>query len=252
MAESLIPRQRKDGQQSEPTSLTVIVSGLLSSQISKRQTADTSKSVSPLAMSLMKNYLPSQVVKAYNPTLQSGVMAAFPTILEAHHAKNVPAIVHLAQAYDENVAVRWIQDQLLQVNEFAGVKSKLSDMQLNELAIQIRLEYGNLNLFEFILFCARLRSGRYEDFYGSVDPMRILKSLDAFYSDRRAEIWREAQEKEKAERDREYEERRKNSITFDEWYRRLPEEEKEKVRKSPFGSLARRIDEEDKQKDSQP
>lgn len=251
MEESLIPRQRKEGQQSEPTSLTVIVSGLLSSQISKRQTADTSKSVSPLAMSLMKNYRPSQVVKAYNPTLQAGVMAAFPTILEAHHAKNVPAIVHLAQAYDENVAVRWIQDQLLQVNEFAGVKSKLSDMQLNELAIQIRLEYGHLNLFEFILFCARLRSGRYENFYGSVDPMRMLKSLDAFCSDRRAEIWREAQEKEKEERDRKYEEMCKNAVPYDVWYRSLPEEEKEKVRNSPFGSLARRIDEEDKQKDSQ-
>lgn len=177
-------------------------------------------------------------------------MAAFPTILEAHHAKNVPAIIHLAQAYDENVAVRWIQDQLLQVNEFAGVKSKLSDMQLNELAIQIRLEYGLLNLFEFILFCARLRSGRYEDFYGSVDPMRILKSLNAFCADRRAEIWREAEQKEKEERDREYEERRKNSITFDDWYRKLPEEEKEKVRNGPLGSLLRRKDEEDKHNDS--
>lgn len=178
-------------------------------------------------------------------------MAAYPTILEAHHAKNIPAIVHLAQAYDEDVAVRWIQDQLLQVNEFAGVKSKLSDMQLNELAIQIRLEYGYLNLFEFILFCARLRSGRYEDFFGSVDPMRILKSLDAFCSDRRAEINREALQKEKEEREKEYEEQRKNSVPFDTWYRNLPEEEKEKVRNGPyFGERAKQIDEESKQKDS--
>ncbi len=178
-------------------------------------------------------------------------MAAFPTILEAHNAKNIPAIVHLAQAYDENVAVRWIQDQLLQVNEFAGVKSKLSDMQLDELAIQIRLEYGYLNLFEFILFCARLRSGRYEDFYGSVDPMRILKSLDAFCADRRSEIWKEAQIKEKEERDREYEESRKNSIPFDVWYRRLSEEEKEKVRDTPYlGGRAKEIDEENKHNDS--
>lgn len=203
-------------------------------------------------MSLMKSYLPSQVVKAYNPTLQAGVMAAFPTILEAHHSKNVPAIVHLAQAYDDNVAVRWIQDQLLQVNEFAGVKSKLSDMQLSELAIQIRLEYGHLNLFEFILFCARLRSGRYEDFYGSVDPMRILKSLDAFCADRREEITREAQTKEKEEKDREYEESRKNSVSFDVWYRNLPEEKKKEVRNGPyFGVFAKRIDEEDKRNDSQ-
>lgn len=191
----------------------------------------------------MKNYLPSQVAKAYNPTLQSGVMAAFPTILDAHHAKNVPAIVHLAQAYDENVAVRWIQDQLLEVNEFAGVKSKLSDMQLDELAIQIRLEYGHLNLFEFILFCARLRSGRYEDFYGSVDPMRILKSLDAFCSDRRDEMWKEASEKEKKEKEREEEEHKKNVVSFENWYRGLPEDKKEEVRSTPyFAKTARSLD----------
>ena len=176
----------------------------------------------------MKNYLPSQVAKAYNPTLQAGVMAAFPTILSAYHTKNIPAIVHLAQAYDEDVAVKWIQDQLLQVNEFAGVKAKLSDMQLDELAIQIRLEYGYLNLLEFILFCARLRSGRYEDFYGSVDPMRILKSLDSFCADRKIEINREAEVREKEEREKAYEESRKNSISFEDWYRTLPKNKRRK------------------------
>ncbi len=198
-------------------------------------------------MSLMKNYLPSQVAKAYNPTLQAGVMAAFPTILSAYHTKNIPAIVHLAQAYDEDVAVKWIQDQLLQVNEFAGVKAKLSDMQLDELAIQIRLEYGYLNLLEFILFCARLRSGRYEDFYGSVDPMRILKSLDSFCADRKIEINREAEVREKEEREKAYEESRKNSISFEDWYRTLPKNKKEEVRNSPyFGGRAREIDKENK------
>lgn len=102
--------------------------------------------------------------EAYSPQLQSAVMSAFPTILQAHEATKIPAIVHVAQAYDEDVAVKWVQQQLLAVNEFAGAKAKLTDFQLDELAIQIRLEYGYLNLFEFILFCARLRSGKYEDF----------------------------------------------------------------------------------------
>jgi len=191
------------------------------------------------------------VAKAYNPTLQAGVMAAFPTILSAYHTKNIPAIVHLAQAYDEDVAVKWIQDQLLQVNEFAGVKAKLSDMQLDELAIQIRLEYGYLNLLEFILFCARLRSGRYEDFYGSVDPMRILKSLDSFCADRKIEINREAEVREKEEREKAYEESRKNSISFEDWYRTLPKDKKEEVRNSPyFGGRAREIDKENKHNQS--
>lgn len=191
----------------------------------------------------MKNYLPSQVIAAYNPTLQAGIMSAFPTIIEANHAENVPKIRDLAGAYDESVAVGWIQHQLLQVNEFSGVKSKLSDMQLQELSIQICLEFGSLNLFEFILFCARLRSGKYEDFYGSVDPMRILKSLETFYDERRSEIAKEKAMLEKEEQDREWENRTSNSVTFESWYLSLSEEKKEEVRNTPyFGRQAKELD----------
>ena len=174
----------------------------------------------------MKNYLPSQVIAAYNPTLQAGIMSAFSTIIEANHAENVPKIRDLAGAYDESVAVSWIQHQLLQVNEFAGVKSKLSDMQLRELSIQICLEYGALNLFEFILFCARLRSGKYEDFYGSVDPMRILKSLGRFYSERGVEIAKEIETKEKEEKELAESEHAKRCISLEDWYQSKTEEER--------------------------
>lgn len=192
--------------------------------------------------------------EAYSPSLQSAVMSAFQTILQAHKADNIPSIVHLAQAYDEDVAVNWVQQQLFAVNVFAGAKAKLTDFQLNELAIQIRLEYGYLNLFEFILFCARLRSGKYEDFYGSIDPMRILKSLDTFCSDRRNEINREALEQEKIERDREFDEAQKNSISFEDWYLSKSEEKRAEVRKVPyFAKIAAEIEEReaDKQKDNQ-
>jgi len=183
------------------------------------------------------------MTEAYSPQLQSGIMAAFPKILQAHESPNIPEIVHLAQAYDENVAVNWVQQQLLAVNVFAGAKAKLSDYQLDELAIQIRLEYGYLNLFEFILFCARLRSGKYEDFYGSIDPMRILKSLDSFCVERWAEINRANAEKEKIEREREYEERRKNAISFEDWYISLPEEKRKEIRNNPsFGTSAKEIE----------
>lgn len=187
--------------------------------------------------------------EAYSPQLQSAVMSAFPTILQAHEATKIPAIVHVAQAYDEDVAMKWVQQQLLAVNEFAGAKAKLTDFQLDELAIQIRLEYGYLNLFEFILFCARLRSGKYEDFYGSIDPMRILKSLDAFCDDRRREINRAYEEKERIAREREYEESKKNSISFEDWYLSKSEEERAKTREVPyFAKMAKEIEERERLK----
>ena len=133
----------------------------------------------------------------------------------------------LEQAYGEEYASRvWIKTQIVVLNDFVGVKNKLDDCQINPLCDQILVEYGGLNLLEFCLFVARLRSGKYEQFYGSVDPMLILKSLDSFMEDRRLDINRnvEAIEKEKKKREEaENEEYRKRM--FESYQRRIPNAE---------------------------
>lgn len=124
----------------------------------------------------------------------------------------------LEQAYGEEFASRvWIKTQMVIMNDFVGVKNKLDNMQLDTLCDQILIEYGGLNLLEFSLFLSRLRSGKYEDFYGSVDPMRILKSLDTFMEERRIDINKAvvAEEKEKSERERK--EWVKNAISYEDW-----------------------------------
>ena len=109
----------------------------------------------------------------------------------------------LEQAYGQEYASRvWIKTQLVILNDFVGVKNKLEDFQINPLCDQILVEYGGLNLLEFCLFMARLRSGKYEQFYGSVDPMLILKSLEEFMDDRREDINRNVMEQERKERER--------------------------------------------------
>lgn len=116
----------------------------------------------------------------------------------------------LEQAYGQEYASRvWIKTQLVILNDFVGVKNKLEDFQINPLCDQILVEYGGLNLLEFCLFMARLRSGKYEQFYGSVDPMLILKSLDEFMEDRRRDIKRNVDAIEKAQNEKEQEEWRK-------------------------------------------
>ena len=231
-------QRNPDTRKSEPTSLTSIVNKTLSMKAITTQTSagHASLRTNPLVMSLTQKYPPSQVCRSYSPSLQSMAISAFPTILQAHKAADVPAIVHLAQAYDDDLAVKWVQDQLLAVNKYVGAKSKLTDSQLDELALQIRLEYGYLNLFEFILFCARLRSGKYEDFYGSIDPMRILKSLEQFCQDRWYEIEKDARELEKERSKREEAERLRNAIPFEQWYAGLSEEKKKEVKSTPYGA----------------
>ncbi len=136
----------------------------------------------------------------------------------------------LEQAWGiEYVSRVLIKTHLIGVSDFVGVKTKMEELQMDELCDQIAMEYGDLNVLEFICFCARLRSGKYETFYGNIDPMQITKSLETFYEDRRYDINKAWAAEERERQAKEWEESRKNAISFDEWYEGLSDEEKEKA-----------------------
>jgi hypothetical protein len=65
--------------------------------------------------------------------------------------------------------------------------------------------------------------------------MQITKSLQDFYEDRRDDINRAWQAEEKARTEREWEESRKNAISFDEFWATLNDEQKAA---SPFKPLS--------------
>ena len=74
-------------------------------------------------------------------------------------------------------------------------------------------QYFYLKVTEVMLFFYWLKSGRYGEFYGTVDGQRILGALPLFLRDRK-DI------REKIERERENERleaERKNALTFEEW-----------------------------------
>lgn len=179
---------------------------------------------------LRKTYNIIQITEAYNPDLQVHV-AAVNDVYLLYNRKETPTLHMLEQAYGQEYASRvWIKTQLVILNDFVGVKNKLEDFQINPLCDQILVEYGGLNLLEFCLFMARLRSGKYEQFYGSVDPMLILKSLEEFMDDRRDDINRNIAEQEKAEqakKDAEADAYRK--AMFESYHRRIPNSDTDKA-----------------------
>ena len=181
-------------------------------------------------MALRKTYNIIQITEAYNPDLQVHV-AAVNDVYLLYNQKETPTLRMLEQAYGQEYASRvWIKTQLVILNDFVGVKNKLEDFQINPLCDQILVEYGGLNLLEFCLFMARLRSGKYEQFYGSVDPMLILKSLEEFMADRREDINRNVAEHERIERqknDAEAEAYRK--AMMDSYRRRIPNSDTDKA-----------------------
>lgn len=135
----------------------------------------------------------------------------------------------LAQAYpsmtDErgNVVpspcITWMRAQFTEVSAFANVKEKMTDWQLDNLCMQILAEFPTLTMMEFILFCARLRSGVYGRFFGSVDPTGIMKSFYYFVDDRRRDYDRKFESDRRAREELEAAEHKRNVITWEEYCR---------------------------------
>lgn len=227
-----LPKRHK----SEPLQMGSIVKNALS-LISSQKPKENGKKSNALAKRLSDTCSPAELAVSFTPTLQSSLPALCHNLYLAYSQKDIPLLSTVAQAYGEEFAAEtFITSHLVKVNEFVGAKNKLTDQQLLDLSYQILAEYWYLNLFEFIVFCGRLRSGKYEDFYGSIDPMRILKSLDDFCQDRWNDIDRAKREEEKAQKELEDIEHRKNAISFEDWYKGLPEDKRKEVKDNPYFS----------------
>lgn len=190
--------------------------------LSARQTSITPTS-SREAIALRQAYTPAALTSQYPTTLQETITGACPTIDLCREIKS-PTIHTLAEAYPpiqkdgvetDSVAVLWMQAQLIAVCAFANVRAKLNDWQLHSIAQQILSEYPATTMIEFILFCARLRSGAYEGFYGAVDPTKVLRSFTSFEQDKRRDYGLLYERQEKQRQEREEQEARQAAVGLD-------------------------------------
>ena len=99
-----------------------------------------------------------------------------------------PMLCVLDAAYGEGSATQWLIPQLHDLCAAVGVKTKLDEGQMFQLATMIRNEFGYLKTTEVMLFFWRLKCGRYGEFYGSVDMQRIMRALRGSYTDERVKV----------------------------------------------------------------
>jgi len=112
-----------------------------------------------------------------------------------------PMLCVLDAAYGEGSAVTWLIPQLHDLCAAVGVKTKLDDGQLRQLATMIRDEFGYLKATEVMLFLWRLKAGHYGEFYGSVDIQRVMRALRGKFTDERSKVI-ERHEGERRDRER--------------------------------------------------
>lgn len=121
-----------------------------------------------------------------------------------------PRLSGLAEAYPSDQVNTWILAHLRDLYKFSGVKEKPSFEQLIQMCEIIRLKFRFLNAAELLLFFFKFKAGDFEKFYGVIDPMVILSSLNQFvkYRNERIEYYqREEKEKELNRQRKEWEEK---------------------------------------------
>lgn len=158
--------------------------GKQSSEITSLKNSQLQKSsrTSPSSIELIRQYgqSPNNLLTVYNPSMQ----VKYCRDVDRVFFGKAPKLRILAEAYGQHTAESWLTIQLNDLSEFAGCKGKLSKRQYEELAKMILETYPHYNLAEFMLFCHRFKLCRYGRFYGAVDPMVILQSLDKFNEER--------------------------------------------------------------------
>ena len=127
---------------------------------------------------------------------------------------DTPTLTDINISYGKNTAVMFLIPQLLNISEFCGAREKFTDRQIEETAHLIAANYHWLKILELMTFFKQFKMGQYGQFYGSVDPMRIMSALREFLLFRR-EIYADY-ENFRAQKNIE-EEKKKPHISFEEW-----------------------------------
>ena len=136
-----------------------------------------------------KRYGDSQAfLKRLNPDVQP-LAVRHP---ERAYTGTAPTLSVVRATYTEEVAELWLMAQVENMNDFCGVSRKMTLPQMQELARMMLAEVPYLKTSELLLFFHRFKAGHYGEFFGVVDPQRVLSGLQAFLRDRRSELERMA------------------------------------------------------------
>ena len=156
---------------------------------------------------------------AYNPDMQA--MCAKQK--ERCVTGNSPTLIDFKCMYGENNVELWLAIQIKDFSEYTGIKKKLTTFQIEDTARIILSDFYFLKMSEVLLFFAYMKGGRYERFYGAVDPLVITSSLRMFLRDRAKIIGQHEEKWQERKRQIEAEERAKaETLNIEQWKRYKP------------------------------
>lgn len=112
-----------------------------------------------------------------------------------------PTVRELRDAYGSDVVHTWMCVMVENLNDFCGVKQKMTDEQKEEVAHILMCECVRLNIAEVVLFFDKVKRGKFGEYYGILDTVRTMKILMMFMTERLTAINKrmEIEERERLE-----------------------------------------------------
>jgi hypothetical protein len=124
-----------------------------------------------------------EFVKRFNPNIQNTIANRRAGFVECKYMK-YPSLALLGHTYGNDGVVEWLKIQFFDLNKFVGVKEKMSEDQITQSANLFYCDCYSLNIAEVALFFLSYKLGKFGEFYGIVDPLKIMTAKNKFLSDR--------------------------------------------------------------------
>ena len=103
-----------------------------------------------------------------------------------------PTLAAVKIDYGEQTVLDWLTIQLLDYEKFCSVRDEaVTDENVRRQMAELILgDFYYLKLSEIMLFLRWLKTGKYGDLYGRINPQSIFRALRQFCRDRGEIIWR--------------------------------------------------------------
>ena len=154
---------------------------------------------------------------AFNPSVQ--IRCAMN--IERSLMGDAPTIRQLVYTYQVEHLQVWIMAHLEDLNDYAGVKNKLSTAQMKALASIIIQKSEYLKASEILLFFFKIKAGDFGGFFGTIDPQKVGEYLNDFKKWRSLELDKVNNRKAQEEKERKRKEWKRTGITREEYERRV-------------------------------
>ena len=188
------------------TSITEVIQKERSRSVEKQSSQSS-------MMTTSNNVLTSNEVKEllsdYLPTKQVYLCAD----KELCYFGKAPTLLDIGNKYGRKLPLIWLVGQITDLVTFTNCKNIINETQIRELARMINAEYHYYKLTEIMLFFYLFKAGEYDDFYGTISPAAIMKSLKEFKKQRCSEYDTYIRRQNELQRERDMQ----GCIPYDEW-----------------------------------